>query len=95
VAGLARRVQDSGTLRESWRKLVVSQFNALPEDRQMLARRVATRWNADYDCLNSHLYFRTVVEAFTAQTDNGCGAYRLNAAQWVMAKQLEDLLYVC
>jgi hypothetical protein len=60
----------------------------------MLACRIATRWNADYDCLNSHLHFRPVVEAFTAQSDNHCSAYCLNTKQWDMAKQLKDLLLV-
>jgi hypothetical protein len=94
VSGLARRIKEFGVLGDTWRKLVEVNFQELRGDQVMLTRRVATRWNADFVCLHSHIFFRVVVEAFTGQSANRCRSFRLDDIQWKMAEQLEELLLV-
>ena len=65
VAGLTRRVNDSGTLRAKFDKLVESNHNELHGDKKTLDRRVATRWNSDLACLEAHIYFKIPVKQLT------------------------------
>lgn len=91
VAGLARRVHDSTTLKETFDQLV-SQNKELEGSRRALERRVATRWNSDLACLESHLHFRKEVEQLTGVSSNRLHAYRLSVAQWDLAECLADAL---
>ena len=59
-----------------------------------LAWRVPTRWNSDFDCLYSHLYFKTVVESMTGVTENKLKAYCLTDDQWDLAEDLQAVLVV-
>ena len=52
------------------------------------------RWNSDFDCLYSHLYFKTVIQSMTGVTENKLKAYRLNEDQWDLAEDLQAVLVV-
>jgi hypothetical protein len=93
VAGLARKLHDNSSLGTAFQEQVATD-RTLDRDTSVLVRRVATRWNADLDCLSSHIYLKNPVERFTGQSSHGCGAYRLTVSQWELAEQLEDLLLV-
>ncbi|KAJ7909565.1 hypothetical protein B0H13DRAFT_2330270 [Mycena leptocephala] len=92
VAGLARRVHDSAsTLGVKFQNLV-SADNKLIEERNTLTRRVPTRWNSDYACIDSHLYLRDPVEALTGQAGNKLSSFRLTSVQWSLPKEVKDVL---
>ncbi|KAI5828050.1 hypothetical protein K523DRAFT_373910 [Schizophyllum commune Tattone D] len=94
VAGLARRINDApSTLGVAFEKFVQS---APPEndDRNKISRRVATRWNSDYKCLDDYLILKAAVEALTSQSDLKLNAYRLTQRQWELSKELRDLLRI-
>ncbi|KAL1707230.1 hypothetical protein EV121DRAFT_278135 [Schizophyllum commune] len=94
VAGLARRINDApSTLGVAFEKFVKS---APPEndDRNRISRRVATRWNSDYKCLDDYLVLKAAVEALTSQSDLKLHAYRLTQRQWELSKELRDLLRI-
>ena len=57
-------------------------------------RRVPTRWNSELDCVEAHIFFRPVIEAFTSPTENGLAAYRLTRTQWDLAEDVADVLMV-
>ena len=89
VAGLARRVHDSSLLQETFEKIVAS-TPALVGPKMMLDRRVPTRWNSDFVCLQAHVHFKTAVRMLT--TDSELSAYALSSKQWELAKQLVEVL---
>jgi hypothetical protein len=94
VAGLARRVHDSPTLRERFDDLV-SKDPELKGSKRTLDRRVPTRWNSDLACLKAHVHFKSVVQALTAVDSYKLQAYRLTTAQWRLAEDLALILEVC
>ena len=86
VAGLARRLHDSSTLQSKFARLItVGQITAL-------VRRVTTRWNTDFDCLQSHITLECEIIALIAM-EPCLKKYLLTGEQWelarVLAKQLE------
>ncbi|KAI5823657.1 hypothetical protein K523DRAFT_344161 [Schizophyllum commune Tattone D] len=94
VAGLARRINDApSTLGVAFEKFVQS---APPDndDRNTISRRVATRWNSDYKCLDDYLVLKAAVEALISQSDLKLQAYHLSQRQWELAKELRDLLRI-
>jgi len=91
VAGLARRVHDSSTLKEKFDTLVQNDHD-LTGDKTTLDRRVPTRWNADLTCLDAHIHFRNPVEQLTGAAINKLKAYRLSEPQWDMATTLSAIL---
>ncbi|KAJ7060829.1 hypothetical protein C8F01DRAFT_988053, partial [Mycena amicta] len=91
VAGLARRIHDSGTLQEKFEKLVKANDHA--GQKVALDRRVPTRWNSDLACLAAHNKFETPVKQMTG-VDSGLTQYALTAAQWQLAKQLAEALEI-
>lgn len=93
VAGLARRVHDTSTLKEKFDTLV-SNDKDLPGDKTALDRRVPTRWNSDLTCLDAHLYFKSPIEQLTGAAVNKLQAYRLSDDQWDLAQTLSDILQV-
>ncbi|KJA15693.1 hypothetical protein HYPSUDRAFT_148731 [Hypholoma sublateritium FD-334 SS-4] len=93
VAGLARRVHDSSTLKEKFDKLV-SETESLEGNRTALVRRVPTRWNSDLDCLLAHFYFKEVIEQLTAIPSLGLKHYSLSDSQWKLAEDVREILLV-
>jgi hypothetical protein len=92
VAGLARKVHDSTTLQEQFEKTVVYKRGEDSQKRH-LDRRVPTRWNSDFACLSTHLYFKEEVQLFTMQKN--LPDYALTSAQWKLAEHLVPVLEVC
>ncbi|KAL6299790.1 hypothetical protein BKA93DRAFT_741807 [Sparassis latifolia] len=93
VAGLARRLHDSPTLQEKFEKLVDAQAD-LVGSKKALDRRVATRWNSDFACLNAHIHFETPVQQLTSDLKNELQGYVLTREQWSLAKQLGPVLEI-
>ncbi|KDR68282.1 hypothetical protein GALMADRAFT_42456, partial [Galerina marginata CBS 339.88] len=91
VSGLARRVHDSSPIKERFDSMVATDPTVAGTQRT-LARRVPTRWNADLDCLESHFYFRDVVEQLTAIPSLKLKAYHLSTDQWAMASDVQEIL---
>ncbi|KAI5890922.1 uncharacterized protein SCHCODRAFT_01171994 [Schizophyllum commune H4-8] len=93
VAGLARRVNDApSTLGEAF--WAILKTATVPDNRTSLSRRVATRWNSDFNCLDDHLVLQPVVETLTNRSDLKLQAYRLTSRQWDLAEELKDLLHI-
>jgi hypothetical protein len=81
-------------LKEKFDNLVAADKD-LDGDKEVLDRRVPTRWNTDLTCLDAHLYFRSPVESLTGAAANKLQAYRLSEAQWDLAETLSAILEVC
>lgn len=94
VAGLAHRVHDSGELKQKFDTLVQADPVLRAEPRTALTRRVPTRWNSDFNCLDAHLYFRPAVEQLTTVSANKLSAYRLTSEQWDLSDDLVDVLAI-
>jgi hypothetical protein len=86
-------VHDSSTLHEKFDKLV-QEHTELAGNMQMLARRVPTRWNSDFDCLKAHIHFKSIVQSLTGVAANKLQAYRLTDSQWRLAEDLTLILEV-
>lgn len=59
-----------------------------------MPRDVTTRWNSTYDMLKFALEFRTALDTIAGERDMKLRKYELNDAEWVIARQLGDLLEV-
>ncbi|KAK7436257.1 hypothetical protein VKT23_019221 [Stygiomarasmius scandens] len=91
VAGLAKKVHDSGTVGTAFEKAVnsepgiTSQFTAL-------AQRNATRWGSERRCLQTYQELWPAVNKILADKDLKLASYKLNTAQERMIKELRVLL---
>lgn len=99
VAGLARRVHDASNLQEKFEKLVeLSQSQQENKEngsqKRALDRRVPTRWNSDFKCLEAHVQFEGPVQQLTSDPSNKLKLYALTDDQWKLAKDLQDVLEV-
>jgi hypothetical protein len=93
VAGLARRVHDSPTLKEKFDKLVEAD-EELKGNQRSLSHQVPTCWNSDLDCILDHLHFQNVIEQLTANRGNSLQAYQLSNEQWKTAEDIVEILLV-
>jgi hypothetical protein len=93
VAGLARRVHDSTTLQEKLEKLIQDD-RELDGSKTTLDRRMPTRWNTDFTCLEAHVHLKNPVQQLTAAASNKLQAYRLTDQQWDLADDLVEVLAV-
>ncbi|KAJ7879454.1 ribonuclease H-like domain-containing protein, partial [Mycena leptocephala] len=57
-----------------------------------LARRCATRWNTDYDSLDTALILEQPVRKLLQDKDLNLKAYKLTDSQWNLAADLRDVL---
>lgn len=60
-----------------------------------MPRDVSTRWNSTYDMLNFALEYRKGIDAITDKRKLGLGEYELKPNEWLLVKQLRDVLKVC
>ncbi|KAH8105595.1 hypothetical protein DFH11DRAFT_1691980 [Phellopilus nigrolimitatus] len=93
VAGLAKKVHDSGTLKEKFDNLVEAN-REFTGHKRALDRRVLTRWNSEFACIEAHFFFRTVIEQLTGTAANKLQSFRLNDRQWFIAQHLCDVLAI-
>ncbi|KAJ6507332.1 hypothetical protein C8R47DRAFT_1037152 [Mycena vitilis] len=94
VAGLAKKVHDSGTIAERFNALVdnAKASGSLKTDKSALDRRCPTRWNCDFTCLEAHTILRGPVEQLTATSELKLSSFRLTDAQWKLSEEVTDVL---
>lgn len=97
VAGLARRIGDSPTLKAKFDKLVDQQRQEtpalLPGTKTRLDRRCPTRWNSDLTCLSAHVFFLRQIRTLVGAEAN-LEQYSLSDEQEALARELERVLQV-
>lgn len=93
VAGLATRVNDSGTLKAIFDSRV-TENPTLEGDKRALDRRVPTRWNSEGECLDAHIHFRSVIESMTSTTELRLQSYKLTDDQWNLSYDVSEVLEV-
>lgn len=59
-----------------------------------MPRDVATRWNSTFDMLEFALEYRTTIDRITDKRKLGLGEYKLDDEEWILAKELHDVLKV-
>jgi len=99
VSGLARRLHDSPNLQEAFEKhIAAKRTGPLAGDdkssKTCISRRVPTRWNSDFLCLESYVNLKSYIRSFVADPDHSLGAYTLTQKQWELATTLTDVLIV-
>ncbi len=95
MAGLARRVHDVSVLNQDFVDRVAnSKDSEIADSQRALARRVPTRWNSDFDCLDAHVFFKDTVQAMTGVRTNKLTAYHLDDEQWELADEILEVLKV-
>lgn len=60
----------------------------------MLDRRVATRWNSDFNCLKAHHTLRGPVEQLLNQFDLDLEDYQLDIKEWDTVEAMMDVLEI-
>jgi len=71
-----------------------SKDSEIADSRRTLARRVPTRWNSDFDCLDAHIFFKDIVQAMTGVRANKLTAYHLTDEQWELSDEILEVLKV-
>ncbi|KAJ7449000.1 hypothetical protein FB451DRAFT_950729, partial [Mycena latifolia] len=94
VAGLAKKVHDSGTVADVFNSLVDTAKAAgkIDSDKTALDRRCPTRWNSDLDCLNAHNVLKVAVEQLTATSSLKLSSFKLTDEQWALSDEVTDVL---
>lgn len=95
ASALARKVNDSTTLKAIFELLVLADIKAgkLEGKKMALDRRVATRWNSDLQCLAAFIYFKVQIKKLIAEHSN-LADLSLSEEQWELAEELESCLSV-
>jgi hypothetical protein len=61
----------------------------------MMPRDVATRWNSTFDMLDFAVEHIVPINLITGDRDMKLRKYELSESDWVIARQLRDVLKVC
>ncbi|KIO21036.1 hypothetical protein M407DRAFT_60563, partial [Tulasnella calospora MUT 4182] len=95
ASGLARKVNDSLTLKSHFDRIVQGDITSglLKGNMEMLPRRVATRWNSDLHCLKGYLHLFTQVKKLIAE-QSALEGFLLTPEQHTLAQELADALEV-
>ncbi|KAF7364358.1 Dimer-Tnp-hAT domain-containing protein [Mycena sanguinolenta] len=93
ICGLARKVHDSSPVGNAFAKLVDEDKTIIGQT-QTLARRCGSRWNTDYDSLDTALILESPVRELFKNKDLNLKAYKLTEEQWNLAADLRDVLEV-
>lgn len=91
---MAKRANKSAVVQHRFEEIVSSIPNLSRSKRRALARRIATRWNTELDCLRSHVHFRSAIKQLVADRDLSLKRYDLTESQWDLAMQLVSELKV-
>ncbi|KAF7319243.1 Dimer-Tnp-hAT domain-containing protein [Mycena chlorophos] len=91
VTGLAKKTHDSNTVAAAFAQIVADD-NTLTSDIRVLATRCQSRWNTDYDSLDSFLKLKGPVAKLLQSPDFNLKVYRLSSDQWPLAQDLHDVL---
>lgn len=90
---MAHHVHDSTTLLQKFDAIVAAD-PTLATGQTQLSRHVATQWNSDLECLQSHVELHSAVEQLTAPASNKLCQYALDEDQWRLDTQLVNILVV-
>lgn len=90
---MARKVHDSSPVGLAFAKLVDAD-KSIAGQTQTLARRCASRWNTEYDSIDTSLTLETPVRALLKEKDLNLKAFKLSDDQWELAADLRDVLEV-
>lgn len=95
VAGLAKKVDDSPTVRAEFARLIdATAPGEIDTDTRALARECPTRWGSEYKCLLTHFDLQIPVKQLTKSPELKLKAFVLTDAQWKLAKNVADILSV-
>jgi hypothetical protein len=96
VAGLAKKVHDSGTVGNTFNSLVDAAKAAkeIQSDKTALDRRCPTRWNSEFACLTAHQTLKIAVEQLTATSSLKLSAFKLSETQWDLSEEVTAVLTV-
>lgn len=61
---------------------------------RIMPRDVSTRWNSTFDMLDFAIEYRKAIDTITDRRRLGLGAFVLSDEEWVLAKQLCEVLRV-
>jgi hypothetical protein len=93
VCGLAQKIHDSSPVAQAFAKIVDPDTTVVGQT-QTLARQCASRWNTDYDSLDTALILEQLVRKLLKDKDLNLKAFKLMDDQWNLAADLRDVLEV-
>ncbi|KAK7021616.1 putative AC transposase [Favolaschia claudopus] len=96
VAGLAKKVHESRPIHTEFMAIIENPATGLSKDSNVteLARRNATRWGSEYNCLRTRHILEPAVDALLADKNLKLGSYKFTARQKTLAVELETILEV-
>ncbi|KEP46987.1 hAT family dimerization protein [Rhizoctonia solani 123E] len=94
AAKISRMVHEKPELKHKLDQLIDGAFSSLKTARRTLARRVATRWNSDFECLESHRDLRICIEGLIGDPSNNLEHLRLGDYEWLLLNQVVRVLKI-
>ncbi|QRW03444.1 hAT family dimerization protein [Ceratobasidium sp. AG-Ba] len=91
VAGLAQRVHACTHIRERFEQLAAKNTSG---EQRILTERVDTRWDTEYDCLESHIHFKVEAQLLTGDSSLKLKSYTLNESQYDLADEMLTVLEI-
>ncbi|KAJ7645725.1 hypothetical protein B0H17DRAFT_1273601, partial [Mycena rosella] len=91
VCGLARKIHDSSPVASAF-ATIVDQDTTIVGQTRTLARRCASRWNTEYDTIDTALILEQPVRTLLKDKDLNLKAFKLTDDQWNLAADLRDVL---
>ncbi|KAE9385741.1 hypothetical protein BT96DRAFT_1088738, partial [Gymnopus androsaceus JB14] len=83
-----KTINSSTKILPAWKKTVAN-FK-LPS--KQIPRDVRTWWNSTFDMINKAVQYRTPLNSFINDSDNGLTAFALSTTEWMILESLRDVL---
>ncbi|KAF8593277.1 hypothetical protein BDV93DRAFT_447095, partial [Ceratobasidium sp. AG-I] len=94
ISGLSHSVHKSATAYTAFLDIRSMCKDSISTDIEVPSKRVATRWNSDLQCAESHWALRAPIEMMTANSRYNMGKYRLSPDQWDLLNEMCQCLKV-
>ncbi|KAJ7495277.1 ribonuclease H-like domain-containing protein [Mycena latifolia] len=91
VCGLARKIHDSSPVASAF-ATIVDQDTTIVGQTRTLARQCASRWNTEYDTIDTALILEQPVRTLLKDKDLNLKAFKLTDDQWNLVADLRDVL---
>ncbi|CAE6424423.1 unnamed protein product [Rhizoctonia solani] len=94
ITGFAHQIHTVSTLYATFKSILAAVKDSVSTKKEVPTKRVATRWNSDYACAETHLELRTPISIMTSNPTYKMSKYMLSVLQWEMLSELVGCLAV-
>ncbi|CAE6447109.1 unnamed protein product, partial [Rhizoctonia solani] len=94
ITGFAHQIHTVSTLYATFKSILAAVKDSVSTKKEVPTKRIATRWNSDFACAETHLELRTPISIMTTNPTYKMAKYMLSVLQWEMLSELVGCLAV-